>query len=535
MRTFASPFTFRAAQRRGRLSSFAAVAVALQSIASCGGDTETPAGEAGGTGGKGGAAGSAGSMAAGNGGSSAGKAGNAGSSGKAGNGGSSGASGDGGRESDGGHAGTGALAWGGEAGSSGETGGGGGSAAGVGDGGKASAGEGSGASGAGGDAGGESGAAGAAGGSACDAGEQEDRDADGVTIAGGDCDDCDPLVNPAAFEVPGNELDDDCDATTDVAEPCDAGIASSTADALDFAKAIDLCSTTTDSGPTWGVLQARLSLSDGAGSPYAAGHAVRPHFGTGRPPFRGHALAVLSTGHAAATGDVAPAPASDEDASHDQQSALPADFLAANDGRLPEVPGCPPISATAHDSEMLVLRVRVPTNARSFSLQASFYSFEYPEWVCSSYNDFFVVLLDSAWNGTPANPADKNLAVYEDQSGDRFPLGTNLAYANTGLFSQCVNGATGCGTGAIAGSTTTCVQTTELVGTGFDAPRENFCASNSLAGGATGFRTISGNVIGGEVITLRIGLWDSGDDASDSTVVLDAFEWSTETITPGAT
>jgi hypothetical protein len=50
------------------------------------------------------------------------------------------------------------------------------------------------------------------------------------------------------------------------------------------------------------------------------------------------------------------------------------------------------------------------TNAYSFSVSTFYYSSEYPEWVCSPFNDFFLALLDSSFvpnaNQSP-NPADK--------------------------------------------------------------------------------------------------------------------------------
>ena len=57
---------------------------------------------------------------------------------------------------------------------------------------------------------------------------------------------------------------------------------------------------------------------------------------------------------------------------------------------------------------MLTLKIRAPTNARSFSVRTQFFSAEYPEWVCSEFNDFFVALTDSAAD----NPADGNIAIY---------------------------------------------------------------------------------------------------------------------------
>ena len=73
-------------------------------------------------------------------------------------------------------------------------------------------------------------------------------------------------------------------------------------------------------------------------------------------------------------------------------------------------------------------------------------------------NDFFVVLLDSTYAGTPANPMDKNLAFYQAPgSMNKVPVGVNLAYGNTGLFTQCVNGETGCS--GETGSISTCMGT----------------------------------------------------------------------------
>ncbi len=44
-----------------------------------------------------------------------------------------------------------------------------------------------------------------------------------------------------------------------------------------------------------------------------------------------------------------------------------------------------------------------------------------------------------------------------------------------------------------------------------------------------------GNVLPGEEITLRLAVWDANDGVMDSLVLLDAFEWSPTTITPGTT
>ena len=214
-------------------------------------------------------------------------------------------------------------------------------------------------------------------------------------------------------------------------------------------------------------------------------------------------------------------------------SGFPADFLAANNGMLPNAQGCPaPNGSTANDPQMITLRVRVPTNAKSFKLSSNFFSAEFPEYTCTAFNDFFVILLDSEYAGDPPNPADKNLAFYQPPGTQtKVPVGVNLGHGNTGLFTQCVNGATGCA-GLIDGTISTCTGTDQLAGTGFDEPSSS-CDPNSLAGGGTGWLVTSGNVNPGEIITLRIAIWDTSDHSWNSLAVVDGFQWSTEVAQPG--
>ncbi len=375
-----------------------------------------------------------------------------------------------------------------------------------------------------------------------------DDDHDGFSTADGDCDDSNALVNRGAFEIAANGLDDDCDGTGDNPAPgCDAGIPSNASTGLEYARAMDLCSTTLESPPsnlrTWGVISAAFTLPSGSGSPVAVARSVRSSFGSGNLPRSGSAMAVMSTGNAAAVGQTNPPHVAFQGgADLGSSSAFPADWLAANGGSLPNAPGCPEVSGSvARDAIMLTLRIRVPTNARSFRLSGSFLSAEYPEWVCSEFNDFFVVLLDSTFAGSPANPVDKNLAVLANALG-AYPVGVNLAFGNTGLFTQCLNGPTGCAEPSVPGVQATCTGTSGLSGTSMDtvnpAPKfassPGFCGTSNLAGGGTGWLVIQGNVEPGEVIDLRLALWDSSDGWYDAVVLLDDFEWSATSTQPGA-
>jgi hypothetical protein len=159
----------------------------------------------------------------------------------------------------------------------------------------------------------------------------------------------------------------------------------------------------------------------------------------------------------------------------------------------------------------------------------AFYSAEYPEYVCSTFNDFFVMLLDSAFSGQPANPTDKNLAFYS-YNNTRYPVGINLAYLNNGLFSWCMNGSVGCD--GTSGTISTCSSTAPLAGTGFDITYGG-CGTNNLLGGGTGWLVSRGNVNPGEIITLRFVIWDTGDHILDSLAILDNFQWSLNAAQPG--
>lgn len=380
--------------------------------------------------------------------------------------------------------------------------------------------------------------------------ENDDLDGDGFstcTTGGGAADCCDTeadcddpaSVNPGAFDIPGNAVDDDCNLAVDDQILCDATLSSGSTSAYDFAKAIELCNRATASDKKWGVITAKLSLANGSGTPDPQGHAIRPEFGPGNPAQLGNSLAIISSGGAAAKLDTNPSFHAFSGYTHTTgaTSTMPSDWLTLNSNVLPKAPGCPqPTATTANDPVMLTFTIRVPSNAKSFELKTSFYTADYPEYMCSTLNDYFLVLLDSQWSGSPANPADKNLATYKPSgSSSRVPIGVNLARSTGGMFTECLNGATGCATGGTPGTMSACTGTDLLEDTGFDDLAANSCEATSIVGGGTGWLVTRGNVMPGETITLRIVIWDQGDSILDSLAVLDGFKWSTDVATPGTT
>ena len=85
-----------------------------------------------------------------------------------------------------------------------------------------------------------------------------------------------------------------------------------------------------------------------------------------------------------------------------------------------------PNCVTAYDSVALRIRIRPPTNAKSFSYRFDFYSAEYPEFLCEDFNDYFVALLTGAT--APEIPADGNIA---------FDAMLNPVSVNNAFFDVC--------------------------------------------------------------------------------------------------
>ena len=404
----------------------------------------------------------------------------------------------------------------------------------------------------------------------CDSGIT-DCDADGWLAADGDC--CDKpglcgsnphLVNPGAVEVLGNGVDDNCNGFVDLFDladtlPCDMSLASDTGDALDFGRAMGICRTTEETpasleDKTWGLISAEILRADGTSLGDPRAHSVRPSFGSVAPSvLEGSQVLVLSTGIAADATQTNPGPnggapgGSNVSTAHTPASAVDIgaagspgsinDWFAIENlplkpaNGLPNSPSCTTgDSPTANDSVVLKLRLRAPTNAKAFSFNSYFLSAEYPEFVCTTFNDQFIALIDTP-AGTPSpipNPVDKNLMTYND-GGSLFPIGINIA-EGTSLFGVCQTEADNPGCWDTDVDDASCsLGASQLEGTGFEASTVDGC----LIGGGTFWLTTAGNVIPGEIVEIRIALWDVGDSIFDSVALIDGFRWLSDATTPG--
>jgi len=204
---------------------------------------------------------------------------------------------------------------------------------------------------------------------------------------------------------------------------------------------------------------------------------VRANWGV-TSPFSGTNLAALSSGRAATLshpGYVAPSPGT----TFGTSTGSPVAGQTNCGGSVVE-------GSTAYDYTELELVLQAPTNAAGFRLTFNFFSADYPEWVCSQFNDRFLLRLTSA-------AFDGNIAF--DTNGFVVSL-------NTASFPVTSGG--------------------ELVGTGMDGG----------VGAAIGWQTAEAPVFNGETFTLRFIIYDGGDGAGDSVAVIDSFEWIEGTNEP---
>ncbi len=326
---------------------------------------------------------------------------------------------------------------------------------------------------------------------ACAFSDATDHDGDGFSSADGDCNDCDPNVNPGAFDVPGDGKDEDCNGKVDDdGASCDATLTLGSTDAMDAARALGLCKAADAKGTgrnkTWGVLSAKYVTPDGNALPDPIGHGLLKAFGANKPQ-EGATMLALSSGTARAPNDPGYKDVSGWDKGY--RSGTPA-------GYPKESPACRGVrTGGAQDGAALELTIRVPTNAKSFTFQENFFTYEFPDYICSEFNDFYVAML------TPQVPhlPDGNIAF--DQDG-------NAISVNNSLLQVCVGQ-------TIKGKTFTCpLGPSSLSGTGFDSSA------------ATGWLQTTAPVKAGDTITLRLAIWDSGDGSLDSTVLVDKFAWS---------
>lgn len=309
-------------------------------------------------------------------------------------------------------------------------------------------------------------------------------------------------MNPGSLELPGNALDDDCDGTADNASPtCDSLLPVDALDPMNGAAAVDLCRVASGDGG-WGVTSAKWVLPDGSvPSPqlqtFHLGHGLLSGLGPNVHVQAGQRMLALSTGTARQPTD----PGYQDVAGFDKGYAC-----SSPPGFPKESPSCPGgITGTPHDGVALELTIRVPSNVTGFAYDFNHFTYEWPDYICSAYNDSFLALLSPAPPGLP----DGNIAF--DSQG-------NLISVNTSFLEVC-----GCAGGppCIAGGKTFFCPLGKqgLVGTGYQ--------SASGDGASTGWLVSTAPVVPKQTIKLRWTVYDSGDGVLDATTLIDNWKWLT--------
>lgn len=290
---------------------------------------------------------------------------------------------------------------------------------------------------------------------------------------------------------------------------CDTNIAIGSANAMDGAKAIGLCQVYSAGG--WGVVQADWVRSDGSplgmgdgglagDGDLQLGKGILTHLGAAVTPREGAAMLGLSSGSARDPGD----PGYHDVGGYWKDN----NPHGAPAGYPKEAPSCQGIqtapTGSPYDSAGLRLKIHTPKDAKSISYNLNFHTYEFPNFICSEYNDFFVALLTPK----PANLPDANISFDT--------MGNNVS-VNAGFLQVCDPQNAG-------GKDFPCaLGSADLGGTGFEGHA------------ATGWLETKAPVAPDSEITLHFAIWDSGDGVLDSTVLVDNFKFQLSDTMTGTT
>src|SRR5262249_31487397 len=126
------------------------------------------------------------------------------------------------------------------------------------------------------------------------------------------------------------------------------------------------------------------------------------------------------------------------------------------------------------------------------------------------------------------NPPDKNLMTYV-HGGLAWPGGINIA-AGTGFFARRQTKGGGPGRARPLPAPRCPPGAAPRARARVQAPAG---ARTGTTGGGTRWLTTTGNVVPGQIVELRIAIWDVDDDRLDSVALLDGFRWLQNPASPG--
>jgi hypothetical protein len=304
----------------------------------------------------------------------------------------------------------------------------------------------------------------------------------------------------------------------DVTPPCDTSLPID-GDAIVFARSLGICTTTAQAN--WGLVSASYQNAFGSSTPPADGQwGILQSFGSVVAPREGVMLGAISSGYGRVWDDSS---GDNLGQSSDFVAGQPMDGTNYPTGQAP--PGYPKAAAGCQQNNLVndmvdvKLVLKAPPDATGFSFDFDFFSSEWPNYVCSNFNDAFIAYLTSS--ATTDN-------ISFDANGN--PVAVNISFLD-----RCTPGApVGClrSNGPMPDPplyTSQCaVGTGELQGTGYGATDQTQCDSGNVTatlGASTGWLTTTAPIQPGEQFTLEFMIWDAGDGLLDSSVLIDNFQW----------
>ncbi|MFH2007784.1 MAG: MopE-related protein [bacterium] len=326
--------------------------------------------------------------------------------------------------------------------------------------------------------------------------DEPDKDGDGFGPCAGDCNDNNIFISPGNIEDPTDGVDNNCDGVID--EPqvnCDCGAEPGLTIEEQMARAIGLCNE-----------HAILDLSVNGSNPLGYGvfgdwgviTPVTTRDGSGADgwPLENCQFLILASG---AAKNLQP------------QGGMESDLGIYN----AQDPAPIPDGQDINDLTQFELRLRVPGNAKGFSFDFIFFSVEYPEFVCSVFNDtFYALVIDE-----PALNGGARTNISFDQEGNEITV-------NNGFFEYPP------------------YWSLDITGTAYEHPESYTPGCNddpsigcvapnpcpAYQGSTTGWLRTTSPATPGAEITIIFSIHDEGDNILDSAVIIDNFRWQTVPI-----
>jgi hypothetical protein len=308
----------------------------------------------------------------------------------------------------------------------------------------------------------------------------------------------------------------------DVTPACDSGLAVD-GDAFLFAKGMGICTSALKDG--YGVVSAAYQNAYNSSNPPAAGQwGLLPAFGSVIKPREGSMLGTISSGFGREWDDAA---GTNNGQMSDFVAGTPMDGMNYPTGSAP--PGFPKAAQgcqqdnKVNDMVDVKLVLKAPMDASGFQFDFDFFSSEWPNYVCSNFNDAFIAYLTSSQTtdnisfDSKHNPVAVNIS-FLDRCTPGTPVGCLRSNSPTAADPPLYMSTCPSGTG-------------ELQGTGYGDTDQTQCDPSTVnnvtatLGASTGWLTTTAPINPGEQFTLEFMIWDAGDGLLDSSVLIDHFQW----------